>query len=104
MDNREAMKRWFHRVVLSRRWTTFVVLGLSFLVFGASSVNLLLIAKANADLILEHGWQALADGAAQQLVEILATAYLSMVAYVVFKACEARLVRWLADPSEDRGS
>lgn len=94
------MRRWFHRVVLSRRWATFVVLGLSFLVFGASSVNLLLIAKANIDLILEHGWQALADGAAQQLVEILATAYLSMAAYVVFKACESRLVRWLAEPMD----
>ena len=95
------MKRWFHRLVLSRRWATFATLGVSFLVFGASSVNLLLIAKANLDLIVEHGWQALMDGAAQQLLEILATAYLSMAAYVVFKACEARLVRWLVDPPDE---
>lgn len=91
------MKQWFHRLVLSRRWATFVVLGLSFFVFGASSLNLLFVAKANLDLIVEHGWQALADGGAQQLLEILGTGYLSMAAYVVFKTCEARLVRWLVE-------
>lgn len=94
------MKKWFCRVVLSRRWATFAVLGLSFLVFGASSLNLLFVAKANIDLIVEHGWQALADGGARQLLEILLTGYLSMAAYVVFKACEARLVRWMIDPGE----
>jgi len=92
------MKQWFQRVILSRRWATFLVLGLSFLAFGATSLNLLFVAKANLDLILEHGWEALMEGGARQLVEILATGYLSMAAYVVFKACEARLVRWLADP------
>jgi hypothetical protein len=40
---------------------------------------------------------ALGDGAAQQLIELLVTAYLSMLAYVLFKACEHRLVHWLAD-------
>jgi predicted PurR-regulated permease PerM len=94
------MKRWFQRVILSRRWATFLVLGLSFLVFGATSLNLLFIAKANFELIVEHGWQALMDGGAHQLLEVLATGYLSMGAYVVFKSCEARLVHWLVDPPE----
>lgn len=94
------MKKWFCREILSRRWATFGVLGLSFLVFGCSSLNLLFVAKANIDLIAEHGWQAMADGGAQQLFEILVTGYLSMAAYVVFKACEARLVRWMIDPGE----
>jgi hypothetical protein len=40
---------------------------------------------------------ALGDGAAQQLIELLITAYLSMLAYVLFKACEHRLVHWLVD-------
>ena len=92
------MKRWFHRVVLSRRWATFAVLGLSFLLFGSSSLNLLFVTKANMELIAEHGWQALAEGGAQQLLEVLATAYVSMAAYVVFKACEAKLVRSIIDP------
>ena len=92
------MKSWFHRVVLARRWAAFLVLGLSFFVFGAASVNLVYLANANLALIAEHGWSALMDGAAQQLLEIVATAYLSMAAYVVFKTCEYRLVRWLAEP------
>ncbi len=94
------MKKWFCRVILSRRWATFGVMGISFLVFGGTSLNLLFVAKANLDLIMEHGWQALADGGAQQLLEILLTSYLSMAAYVIFKVCEARLVRWMIDPSD----
>lgn len=94
------MNKWFHRVVLSRRWATFALLGLSFLVFGSSSLNLLFVAKANLELIATHGWQALAEGGAQQLLEVIVTAYASMAAYVVFKACEYRLVHWVVDPAE----
>ncbi len=39
------------------------------------------------------------DGAARQLVELLVTGYVSMVAYIVFKACEYNLVRDLVDPT-----
>ena len=35
------------------------------------------------------------DGALTQLFELLATGYLSIAAYVVFKACEHRLTAWL---------
>jgi len=72
-------------------------MGLAFLAFGAGTVNLFMLLKANTDLVFEHGLQALGDGAAQQLVELLVTAYLSMAAYLVFKSCEQRLVHWLAD-------
>jgi hypothetical protein len=89
------MRAWLERVVLARAWLTFILLVLSFLVFGAGTYNLFLLLKANLDLIAEHGTQALADGAAQQLVELLGTAVTSMVAYVLFKACEHRLVHWL---------
>jgi len=92
------MKAWFHRVVLSRRWATFLVLGLSFLAFGAGSLNLFYVAKANLTLLLDNGWMAVMDGGGQQLLEVVLTAYLSMAAYVVFKACEYRLVHWLGDP------
>jgi hypothetical protein len=83
--------------VFARRWLTFLVMGLGFLGFGAGTVNLFMLLRANADLVIEVGWQALMDGAAQQLLELLVTAYLSMAAYLVFKACEFRLVHWLAD-------
>jgi len=82
--------------VFSRRWLTFVVMGVAFLGFGAGTFNLFFVLKANAELVFENGWMALADGAARQLVELLVTAYLSMAAYLLFKACEHRLVHWLA--------
>ena len=91
------LKRWFHRTVLSRRWLTFLVMGLSFFVFGAGTVNIFMLFKANASLIAGHGWQALMDGAARQFAELVITGYLSMAAYIVFKACEYRLTRDLAE-------
>ena len=90
-------KRWFHRAVLSRRWLTFLVMGLAFFVFGAGTFNIFMLFKANADLIATYGWQALMDGAARQFVELLITGYLSMAAYILFKACEYRLARDLAE-------
>ena len=83
------MQSWLQRVVFARAWLTFIVLVASFLVL-----------KANLDLIAEHGWQALADGAAQQFIELLFTAAASMAAYVLFKACEHRLVHRLCDPKK----
>jgi len=90
--------RWFRRVVLARRWLTFVMLAASFLVFGLGTLNLIFVLKANLELIGEAGTMALADGAALQLLEILVTTAVSMAAYVIFKACEQRLVRGLIDP------
>jgi hypothetical protein len=92
------MQAWLERVVFRRIWLTFVVMVAAFLVFGAGSLNLFFVLKANLELIAEYGWQALADGAAQQLVELMVTAAVSMAAYVLFKACEHKLVHRLCDP------
>jgi hypothetical protein len=93
------LKRWFHRTVLSRRWLTFLVMGPAFFVFGAGTFNIYMLFSANFDFISRFGWQALMDGAARQFVELVVTGYLSMAAYVVFKACEYRLTHDLADPT-----
>lgn len=93
------MSRLLQRAVLSRRWATFVVMGLCFLAFGIGTLNLFYVAQANFRFVLEHGWLALTDGGARQLLEIVITGYLSMVAYVLFKVCEYRLVHALADPT-----
>jgi hypothetical protein len=90
---RIGAKRW----LLARRWRVFIAMGLSFFVFGACSLNLFYLFKANASLLLEHGWMALADGGARQLLELLFTGYVSMAAYLVFKVCEYSLVHWLID-------
>jgi hypothetical protein len=91
------MQAWLDRVVFARAWLTFVVMVAAFLLFGAGTVNLFFVLKANLELIGEHGLQALADGAARQFFELMLTAALSMAAYVLFKACEHKLVHRLCD-------
>ena len=97
------LKPWFHRTVLSRRWLTFLVMGLAFFVFGVGTYNIFMLLSANLDLIASYGWRALMDGAARQFAELVVTGYLSMAAYVVFKTCEYRLAHDLASaaPAHD---
>jgi hypothetical protein len=90
------LKRWFQRAVLSRGLLTFLVMGLSFFVFGVSTYNIFMLLNANIGLIANYGWQALMDGAARQFIELIVTGYLSMAAYVVFKTCEYRLAHNIA--------
>ena len=99
------MSRWFRRVVLSRRWATFVVMGLAFAAFGGGTYNLFMVLKANTELLASYGWQALMDGGAVQLLELIVTCYVSMAAYTIFKVCEHVLVDRIADgqPAEHRG-
>ena len=87
------LQRWFNEAVLSRRWATFILLGLAFFCFGAGTLNLFVLLRANAVLIATHGWQAIMDGGLRQLVELLLIGYASVAAYVVLKACEFALVR-----------
>lgn len=91
------LRRWFHRVVLSRVWASYLCLGLSFFLFGAGTLNIVYLLKANTDLLWTYGWQAVMDGGAQQLVELIVSGYLAMSAYIVFKACEYRLVQWMKE-------
>ena len=93
------LRRHFQRIVLARPWLTFVVMGLAFFCFGMVSLNLLHLLRANADLIIDNGVMALADGGARQLLELLADGYAAMLAYVVMKTCEHTLSHWLADRS-----
>jgi hypothetical protein len=97
MKTSTFIKAWFQRVILRRYWLCFLVMGLSFLAFGMGTLNLIYVFKANADLLLNNGWMALMDGGLAQLLEILATGYASLIAYIVFKACEHSLVHGLAN-------
>lgn len=84
-------QRWLD-FLYRHAWLTFILMGLSFLLFGFYSVNLFVLLKANVELILEYGMMAMADGAAQQLAELLFAAYLSMLFFLAFKVCERVLV------------
>jgi len=91
------MRQWFRTAILARRWATFVVMGLAFLVFGCGTLNLFLMLNANATLLATYGWQAVMDGGARQLAELLVSGYAGLAAYIVFKACEHALVHHLTD-------
>jgi hypothetical protein len=74
---------------------TFGLMGAMFLLFGVTTVNLFVLLKANIDLFLEYGPMVIADGALEQLLDLLGSAYLSMVFYLLFKLCERILVERL---------
>jgi hypothetical protein len=58
---------------------TFVLMGAFFLLFGLTTVNLFVLLKLNIDLFLDYGLMVVADGALEQFVDLLGSAYLSML-------------------------
>jgi hypothetical protein len=90
-------------VLMQRYWPlTYGVMVLSFLIFGAASVNLAQTFLLNIRLIQEHGWLVLMDGALDQLLELLLTAGFSVGFYLMFKSCESvMLQKILASTQQD---
>lgn len=81
------------KCVLTSHWLlTLAVMCLCALAFGLISLNLFAMLRANLDLISAHGAMALFDGALEQLVQLAVYGGLSVVVYVLFKACERVLV------------
>ena len=78
-----------------RPWLVFFAAGVAFFGFAILSVNLVHLLSANLNLIAEHGAQALMDGAAQQLIELLLSGYGALACYFAFKFCERIIVDWL---------
>ena len=89
------MPRHWIDALFRRPRLTFALMGAFFLSFGVTTVNLFVLLKANLDLFLEYGLMVVADGALEQLVDLLGSAYLSMVFYLLFKVCERILVERL---------
>jgi hypothetical protein len=82
---------------LVRHWVrTYLLMGLGFVVFGAASLNLVQLFVANFGFITEHGLDAVREGALRQLAELVASAYLAVAFYLLFKTCEHALVQRLA--------
>ncbi|HTN48804.1 MAG TPA: hypothetical protein VMK32_05175 [Burkholderiaceae bacterium] len=78
-----------------RPWLVFLAAGVAFLGFALLSLNLVHLLSANLNLIAEHGTEALADGAARQLIELLLSGYGALACYFAFKFCERVIVDWL---------
>ena len=96
-------KRWLDFLYV-RPWLTFVLMVGFFLLFGITSVNLFVLLKMNIDLFVQYGLMVIADGALEQLFDLLLSAALSIVFYLVFKICERLLVERLTEKKFGPGS
>ena len=92
---RHALQSFFTSYLRERPLLAFVLMGLSFVLFGLTSLNLIYLFKANLNLFIDYGWMVVRDGALRQLFELLAYGYLSLLFYIVFKCCEHQLVHYL---------
>ena len=71
---------------------TLLIMLVSVALFGVISFNLFFMLKRNTDLVLEHGGQALTDGALMEYIMLLGYGLVSLCCYLLFKACEKILV------------
>lgn len=76
--------------------STFVLMCVSFVIFGVLSFNLVMYVAANANYLLTYRWDAIVDGGARQLIEIWGTAFLALGCYLVFKLSEHALIERIA--------
>jgi len=74
---------------------TYVLMGIFFILFGITSVDLFFMLKANVNLFLEYGAMVIADGALQQLFELIGLLALSAGFFVLCAVCERLLVKRL---------
>ena len=82
--------------VLTVHWLiTFLLMGVFGAIFGVVSLNIVALLHANFSLVLEHGAMAFVDGALVQLLQLAGYGYLSLVCWVLLKACEHALVQKL---------
>jgi hypothetical protein len=84
-------------VFLARRWwLAFILLGVTFVLGGLVTLNLLHTLSANFEFLSSYGFEALREGGFRQLVEIIVSGYFAAACYVVFKLCEKVLVERLS--------
>ena len=85
-----------------RWWLTFLLLGVSFVLFGFITLNLLHTLMANFEFLSMYGVEAVREGGLLQLLEIFGSGCFAAISYVVFKVCEKVLVeRLLTDKGID---
>jgi hypothetical protein len=78
------------------RMVCFLMLTISFVSFGALSLDMVRLIAANAGFLFANGWAGLVDGGFRQLLELSFSAFSAMACYVLFKLCEHALVHRLA--------
>ena len=82
-----AIKRFFDHMFNGPAWSTFVLMGVFFGLFGVCSENLLRQFAANYELLRAYGAMAAFDGGFWQSLQLVLWGYLSLAFYVLFKGC-----------------
>ena len=77
-------------------WLTFFLMGVSFVLFGFMTLNLLHTLGANLEFLGMHGVDAVREGGLTQLLGLILSGYLAAAFYVFFKLCEKVLVERLS--------
>jgi hypothetical protein len=75
---------------------TFVGMCAAFITSGAASYGLVSLLGANARLLIEHGSQAIMDGALLQLFQLTTLTVIVVFGYLAFKVREHALVERFA--------
>jgi len=96
-----ARENRLFRLLVRRWWLALLVMGISFVLFGMASLNLLSMLQANFRFLANYGIDAVREGGLIQLAEIAFYGYLAAGFYVVFKTCEKALVFRLTHYDED---
>ena len=81
--------------LLDRWWFAFILLGVSFVLGGALTLNLLHTLSANFEFLSMYGADAVREGGLLQLLEAVLSGYFAAACYLVFKLCEKVLVERL---------
>ena len=87
--------------LLRRWWLAFILMGVSFVLFGLVTLNLLHTLSANFEFLTMYGFDAIREGGLMQLLEMIASGYFAAACYVAFKLCEKVLVERLATNKDE---
>ena len=98
MNSHSPLFAWLVRHAVA----TWVLMAISFVAFGALSINLVTYAFANANYLLSYGWEAFQDGGLQQLLELWLQIFVAISTYLVFKLCEHALIERIAHRTNDQ--
>jgi hypothetical protein len=82
--------------LLRHWWLAFILMGVSFVLFGLVTLNLLHVLSANLEFLTSYGFEAVREGGLWQLVGLVLSGYGAAASYVLFKLCEKVLVERLA--------
>ncbi|GAC1570960.1 MAG: hypothetical protein NVS3B3_24790 [Aquirhabdus sp.] len=91
MSTHSTLYLWLSRHAL----LTFILMTVSFLLFGILTLDLARVVTLNADYIVSNGWMGLIDGGLRQFIELGLSAAAAMVFYLLFKLCEQVLTHRL---------